>query len=290
MLNSRIPSFLTRVRARIARDGSRAYHNTVAAFLNNGITAYWADFANFGDQITPLLLRHYGFTPFHAPPDRAQLVSTGSILEHVPENYSGLIVGSGLIHESSRLSFPNAKIVAVRGRLTQERLGLASRNIRLGDPGLLALTFLRKREIKKYVLGLVPHYVDKANTALSDIVRSNPLDCTFIDVEKKNSLDVIRQIDQCENVISSSLHGLIVADSLGIPNAWMFSRELTGDRFKFDDYYSSLDILNPNPIELTGTEPVNALVSKVTAKSVERIADMIDGLSKEFGILRSHML
>jgi len=54
---------------------------------------------------------------------------------------------------------------------------------------------------------------------------------------------VIEQIAQSELVISSSLHGLIVADSFRVPNLHLVvTNELLGDGFKFDDYYSIYDI------------------------------------------------
>ena len=56
-------------------------------------------------------------------------------------------------------------------------------------------------------------------------------------------LEVIKQLAQCRTVISSSLHGLIVADSFGIPNMHvLFSDRPLGDGYKFDDYYSAYGV------------------------------------------------
>jgi hypothetical protein len=47
------------------------------------------------------------------------------------------------------------------------------------------------------------------------------------------------KIAECETVISSSLHGLIAADSFGIPNRQLvFSSNIVGGQFKYDDYHS----------------------------------------------------
>jgi len=52
---------------------------------------------------------------------------------------------------------------------------------------------------------------------------------------------VISTIAKSEMVISSSLHGLIVADSLMIPNAWYLpSRIHIAPEFKFYDYFTSI--------------------------------------------------
>jgi hypothetical protein len=67
------------------------------------------------------------------------------------------------------------------------------------------------------------------------------------------------------------LHGLIVADSLGIPNAWIESPDLIGGRFKFDDYYSSLDVCE-NPVVLKGDETFLELIGSCTLKPQDKIS------------------
>ena len=63
----------------------------------------------------------------------------------------------------------------------------------------------------------------------------------FIDVNEANPLDVIDQITSCRKILSSSLHGLIVADAYRIPNARLIlSNLICGGDFKFDDYYKSV--------------------------------------------------
>ena len=64
----------------------------------------------------------------------------------------------------------------------------------------------------------------------------------FVDVTG-DPADVIAQIAGCEFVFSSSLHGLVVADSYGIPNCWMtMAPALFGGSWKFDDYFSAFGI------------------------------------------------
>ena len=58
--------------------------------------------------------------------------------------------------------------------------------------------------------------------------------------------DVVRttnEILECECIISSSLHGLIVPHAYGIKALWMkFSDKLSGDNTKFYDYFESIGI------------------------------------------------
>lgn len=54
----------------------------------------------------------------------------------------------------------------------------------------------------------------------------------------KNWKDVIKQILSCEYVVSTSLHGLILADAYGVPNQWITLQNRSD--FKYKDYYSSV--------------------------------------------------
>lgn len=49
----------------------------------------------------------------------------------------------------------------------------------------------------------------------------------------------IDQITQCELVISSSLHGIILAESYGIPAVLFLPPALDNTLFKYQDYYYS---------------------------------------------------
>jgi len=274
--------FATRVAGSLRYRAAYARDTLVAAVCKNRIDAYWCDCRNFGDHITPMLLRHYGFTPLHASQEDAKIVSTGSILEHLADTYSGLIVGAGFLYETSRRSFPKATVLAVRGRLTLERLGRRGSNVVLGDPGLLAAHVIGRRAEKRFELGLVPHYVDRRNPFLDEIWQRNRGDVTIINVERKRPLHVFREIDMCQHIVSSSLHGLIVADSLGIPSAWMASPGLEGGRFKFDDYYSSINRGVSNPMVLCGYQTVRELTEKTSLKPQEEVDKVVFHLNSIF--------
>jgi pyruvyltransferase len=65
---------------------------------------------------------------------------------------------------------------------------------------------------------------------------------------------------ECEKIISSSLHGLIISDAYGIPNARVnVSNKLFGGDFKFIDYYKSVDRGNDFGLQLEMSTTFNEI-------------------------------
>lgn len=157
------------------------------------------------------------------------------MLEHLPAGWSGTIAGAGKLRPGTRTDLTSARVVALRGRLTRKAVDLppGARPV-LGDPGLLVSAFVRQGPAK-YDLGVVPHWSDTL------LARRFPYG-RVIDVAKPPE-QVIAEIASCKRVISSSLHGLIVADAYGIPRqAELFARAANeGGDFKFRDYASVFD-------------------------------------------------
>lgn len=176
----------------------------------------------------------------------------GSILG-MYENEATEVWGSGFISDRALLRKKPAKIHSVRGKLTRELLlsqGVECPEI-YGDPALLVSIFYKAKPIGKFKLGIIPHYVDLEIKYILDFVKQNE-DVLLIDVAHYNKwTDVCDQIVSCDFVISSSLHGLIAADSYGVPNIWVkFSDKVYGGNFKFLDYFSSVMRTETCPIYL----------------------------------------
>ncbi len=257
----------------------RATNAVVGTVLGNAVHAYWWSYrANFGDLLTPSLLRRYGFTPILTQPGRAQVVVAGSVLEHLPETYAGIILGAGFIDGSSRRSFPHARILALRGELTRRNLG-AGADVALGDPGLLIGRLARRVDPISHVLGIVPHYADRYDPRLRRLCAAHRGRVRLIDV-RRNPRRVIRDIGRCEYIVASSLHAVVCADALGIPNAWtILGDNVWGAGFKFRDYYSALRLEKP-PLLIRGDEPLSALIaqtSRAPGALVDEIAARLDG-------------
>ena len=119
-----------------------------------------------------------------------------------------------------------------------------------GDPGLLAELLLPSSHRRRptIALGLIPHYKDAALPAVQQILDHFPA-AKVIDVFNTPQR-VVEQIASCHHVLSSSLHGLIVADAVGVPSRWLkLSDGVRGGGWKFRDYYESFDDPLPPSIQ-----------------------------------------
>lgn len=223
----------------------------------NNKDSYWVSWDahrdNFGDILTPYIVKHFTnknikrisskLFPFYK-----HYFVIGSILQK--SRATTEVWGSGLISEDvSCKQVPN-KIYAVRGPKTRARLleqGIECPEV-YGDPALLMPELYQPKEKieKSYKLGIIPHYVDKKHPWLDQF--KNRSDIKIIDVQQKNPLNVIDDMLACERVVSSSLHGIIVADAYQIPSLWInFSDKVLGKGFKFQDYFQSVGRTNQEP-------------------------------------------
>lgn len=201
---------------------------------------YWCDGCgggrNFGDQLTPLLLRHVGVDVVWAPGREAELVMVGSVLSAVPNRWRGTILGTGFISESMTRNLTRARVIAVRGELTRKQAHL-KRSTPLGDLGVLAPVLTDRVGEPTRALAL-PHYVD------DDLVRRTGAVPFLMTTDP---LALIAAVRATQLVHTSSLHGLILADALGVPHVWHQHRAVRGAGWKFYDYASALgERIKPN--------------------------------------------
>jgi len=201
---------------------------------------WWRGRPNFGDLLTPLLLAHFAdLQVVWAPVAEASFVCVGSVLEHLPQGWSGTILGSGKLKAESQIDLSRARVLALRGPLTAQCVKGVRRGFVLGDAGLLADELVPVVE-KKHALGLVPHWSDTTLEHRPEFQRYAPV----VIRPSEDPLEVIRKIGECRKIISSSLHGIIVADAFGIPRriemTERFAKE--GGDFKFRDHCAAVGV------------------------------------------------
>lgn len=259
---------------------------------------------NFGDALSPkLVAKLSGQLVIHADPYKADIVAIGSVLysghwlfRDAAHNktFRGAISYRILnmrtrripikIWGSGFLSYPKfppridiiraAEVYALRGKVSHqilEKLGLCSQasNIPYGDPGLLYFMLLDSLPPKEYDIGIIPHYFDqKKGAEIFNAIRHYGYKTLLIDVLDQDPLNTIKKIAKCKTILSSSLHGCIVADSLGISNRQMMLSmfDLTKNNYllKYRDYYSAFGMALPQPLEASDIlGNVTGLVSKI---------------------------
>lgn len=196
---------------------------------------------NFGDALSPLICeRLYGGPIAYAKIHRCDLVAQGSLLQRKKEGLLArriAVWGTGFI-EAPRPAASKHVYAAVRGCETRRCITNIDPQIPLGDPGLLVHLLLEAPAAPKtHRIGLICHYKDKGHPAVARLGERHR-DIMEIDIFDPVER-ILRQIQACEVIFSSAMHGLIAADALGIPNAWIkLSDRVKGGDFKFRDYYS----------------------------------------------------
>ncbi|WMJ84230.1 polysaccharide pyruvyl transferase family protein [Oscillospiraceae bacterium LTW-04] len=172
--------------------------------------------------------------------------------------------GTGFIHDYGKklkgLARNNVQLMALRGQKSKELIEKTLNcNISpvLGDAGILTPMLLDGIVYKKYKVGIIPHYRESECCELKYVLERYP-NIHIIDM-RRDVLDVVREIAECEIILSSSLHGLIIADAFRIPNQRIYFTDAPmGSGFKFDDYYSAHGVECP-PCKVKSFEDVPSI-------------------------------
>jgi pyruvyltransferase len=199
------------------------------------LKTWWMDEPNnYGDILTPYIFDRLGVKYEKASKNNFNCLAVGSIAKFAKANT--VVLGSGFMRFNDPVS-RHAKYEFVRGPLSRQKIIEAGGKCPeiYGDLACI-LPRLIEPSPKKIKVGLIPHYVDfaQAKQVYRDFKSTN--------LDNPDIIAVTKRITECEKIITSSLHGLIVAHAYGIPAAWVkMSDKLAGDGFKFYDYFASID-------------------------------------------------
>jgi pyruvyltransferase len=189
---------------------------------------------NFGDLLGPLMvariLAMHQIDVRTASSDR-RLLSVGSVLHFARDH--DVIWGTGVNGKrpDRDYAFSTLDVRAVRGPRTHDFLsgrGIDAPAI-FGDPVLLLPIVMPElvswSRAKQYSLTVVPNFNDLS-----------AYESTSILLNPQSPVEVcLRRLAQSEFVVGSSLHAIVVAESLGIPARLVSSP--VEDSFKYEDYY-----------------------------------------------------
>lgn len=193
---------------------------------------YWSGETNLGDSISPIIVENIArmrHVDIHRQIEKTKhLYAVGSIITAGCQDCT--IWGSGLLNTThlARLARRKLDIRAVRGPLT--RLVLMEHGFFVpevyGDPAILMPLIYNPTVEKKYKVSVIPHMEEQKEY----------WNCNYhmINIRTDDYERIINDIKASELVISSSLHGIILAEAYGVPAILLKSRF---SQFKYMDYY-----------------------------------------------------
>ena len=263
---------------------------------------YWKEQKNFGDCLAPQLVEELSGIPvqYERPieplnlidsiwylasillkgkyhrwerliaPYRTIILSVGSILQF--SNQRCKVWGAGYMNYYERPVY--GKIYALRGKETKRKLieqGMKLGNVPLGDPALLLPLWIQPKNQPQYDLGIVPHW--RETDYFINLIKSKDLKrIKLIDLRTDDTQKVVDEINSCKYILSTSLHGIIVAHAYHIPALWIKHGYIDTDGFKFKDYFSSVGIDYYDGFDtindiITSTESYQSLFAKHRDKS-----------------------
>lgn len=222
--------------------------------------------------------------------DRPIMTAIGSIMHFVPDG--AFVWGTGCIYNSNKFKINPSKILCVRGPLTENILKSIGHkcNGLYGDPALLFNKYfpMKNNINKNFKFGIIPHMSEINNDNVDSLKK---LDCVKVINIEDNFYKVIDNVRECEVVMSSSLHGLALADMLNIPNVWVrFSDEFPGENFKFNDYYSAISnkvTIDYRPIYYDNFIKTNEFLDKCDRES--SVHDILIDMNRIEEVLHEHL-
>lgn len=204
---------------------------------------YWQQkkFVNFGDYLSLKIVERIVNGPVrvfirHPKNKEKKLLALGSMMSFASDN--DVIWGTGVngkLPYKENYAFQSLDIRAVRGPLTRrfliDHFGIQCPEI-YGDPALLfpyLFPEYKRKEHPSLNYIIIPHYSEE------HLFPKSLYPNVVYPTDPWN--EVIEKILDSEFVISSSLHGIIVAEAFGIP-ARMLRITENEPLFKYFDYYA----------------------------------------------------
>lgn len=230
---------IKRIRMRIIRN--RISLNAERVSNKRVYLEWWSRKQNVGDSLAPIIyqwmLERKGIDPTRKTKKATHLMAVGSILGM--GCFDAVVWGSGIHCESTARNvvtqsvYRKYDIRSVRGPITRMLLTTAGYSCpeRYGDPAvLMPMIYEVGVQQKRYQISVILH--------LSRIENKMERGLHYIDVRTEDYRCFITQILQSERVISSSLHGIILAEAYGVPAVFL-NDEMDNEIWKFFDWYYS---------------------------------------------------
>lgn len=234
------------------------------------VAAWWWDRphpGNLGDIINPYIIEKLSGSPPRFTSSSPRLIGIGSIIKFAKSG--DMVWGAGAPSRDTVIN-PEASYKAVRGPLTRELVLAAGGSCPevYGDPAWILPRIYSPKIRKTHSVGVIRHFTHRdMPLKIGEGVRE-------IDILRVGYNEIEEFIDEmlsCEGIVSTSLHGVIIAHAYGIPckHAVMSgsSRQIHGDGIKFKDYFLSVGREDVEPWDLSDT-------GEVVAGDIARCTDL----------------
>lgn len=207
---------------------------------------------NLGDELAPIIydwmLQRKGINRNQKTKETYKLLTVGSIVgSEICDSViwgSGVQMISGIENLLNTRKYRKLDVRSVRGPLTLQAIWYskyhdkkAHESVPFGDPAILMPLIYKNNAIeKKYDVSIILHF-----SADKNMWKNNQLH--YIDILTTDYKYFIDEICSSRKVISSSLHGIILAESYGVPAVFLNTggHYVEGALNKFYDWYFSTD-------------------------------------------------
>lgn len=206
---------------------------------------YWDEAKNLGDALSPIIVNYMlelkGISTEKTVSGCKHLYAVGSVLTAGIQDAT--VWGSGILNAklTYRLKGRKLDIRAVRGPITRAILldyGFLVPTI-YGDPAILMPEVYYPQNVNKNGRSCLVVHKDY-DLSTNDITQINKNKIDKLDIRTDDYKSFIDQLISYDKVISSSLHGIIIAESYGV-KAILLKPQI--DIVKYYDYYYSTDRL-----------------------------------------------
>ena len=218
---------------------------------------FWNESKNMGDAISPVIVRYaalqHDVDVNKRIKETKHLYAVGSII--TAGCHDCTIWGSGILNTKIlyRIKKRKLDIRAVRGPLTRmvlKEFGYEVPEV-YGDPAILMPQIFNPVEEKQYDVSIVTH--------MNEPLDENENGYHRISICDDDYETFVREIKRSKLIVSSSLHGIIFAETYGVPAILLKPRV---DLFKYYDYYYGTKRFD-FPIASSVEEALNIDVPKV---------------------------
>lgn len=213
-------------------------------FIKNKVNLiYWKRQINLGDALAPVIfewmLEKKELTTESDAKKTSALATIGSIVDL--GRFDATVWGSGLqsfeaIVHTAKAHYKKLDIRAVRGPFTRQALLACGYNCPeiYGDPGILMpLIYSPHSVCKQDKIILINHY------SITDPSVDLPENIEVLDIKTSDYKSFIDTLCSAKKVISSSLHGIILAEAYGIPAIFLLQNLKNKEILKYYDWYFS---------------------------------------------------